>query len=492
MEGGQPSELRRTNGRGLDLFQQPTHGQLQTRGRIVCAALDAAATDIEEETRAPVRATRVGADHGAPIASSHARILVTQAERPHPFPSRTRKLSSPAPKILRGQPLGKIGRRQDLCVSGGSRARPYPSRVQRAPFPAPQAPPVVPEGHPAPEGAPQMAVPGHAPQDGFAPPSGSLATEDWLDVICPYLRASDGAWRSATPEREHRCWALDPVVELPVVTQQRLCLAQTHAGCERYVYARERRFEALARYHIAPERVQAARFGPFVSPVPLAIEPESRRSRLSRVAVLPRIVSGTVPRTGLPVAMAVIVAAVVTLALLAVVFGNSIGVPATGLASPTPLTAASVEGQVPASSADAPTVRPPAASAASGTPAGTLEDTPRPTTGATPQGSVTPPLETPAATTGLTPMPTPFPTSGVAPASPAATQPMTASPPPSVTVPGRYVVQEGDTLRSIAERFGVTVRQLRDANDFGQPPVLTPGDEINIPSPAPSASPGAT
>ncbi len=41
------------------------------------------------------------------------RILVTPAERPHPFPSRTRKLSSPAPKILRGQPLGKIGRRQD-------------------------------------------------------------------------------------------------------------------------------------------------------------------------------------------------------------------------------------------------------------------------------------------------------------------------------------------------------------------------------------------
>jgi hypothetical protein len=45
-------------------------------------------------------------------------ILVTLAERPHPFPSRTRKLSSPAPKILRGQPFGKIGRRQDFCVSG--------------------------------------------------------------------------------------------------------------------------------------------------------------------------------------------------------------------------------------------------------------------------------------------------------------------------------------------------------------------------------------
>ena len=46
-------------------------------------------------------------------------IPVTLAERPHPFPSRTRQLSSPAPKILRGQPFGKIGRRRDFCVSGG-------------------------------------------------------------------------------------------------------------------------------------------------------------------------------------------------------------------------------------------------------------------------------------------------------------------------------------------------------------------------------------
>src|SRR5579862_6553551 len=34
------------------------------------------------------------------------------AEGIHPFPSRTRKLSPPAPKILVGQPAGKIGRCQ--------------------------------------------------------------------------------------------------------------------------------------------------------------------------------------------------------------------------------------------------------------------------------------------------------------------------------------------------------------------------------------------
>jgi hypothetical protein len=68
-------------------------------------------------------------EYGAAIATASRRaacrdvqtfrILVTLAERPHPFPSRTRKLSSPAPKILRGQPFGKIGRRQDFDVSGG-------------------------------------------------------------------------------------------------------------------------------------------------------------------------------------------------------------------------------------------------------------------------------------------------------------------------------------------------------------------------------------
>src|SRR5262249_60430520 len=69
-------------------------------------------------------------------------ILVTLAERPYPFPSRTRKSSSPAPKILRGQPFGKIGRRQDFCVSGGRGGpgilfggEPPPPRARRPRFP---------------------------------------------------------------------------------------------------------------------------------------------------------------------------------------------------------------------------------------------------------------------------------------------------------------------------------------------------------------------
>ena len=56
------------------------------------------------------------------------RSPVTFAERPYPFPSRTRKSSSPAPKILRGQLLGKIGRRRALWRPGGFVG--YPANVE--------------------------------------------------------------------------------------------------------------------------------------------------------------------------------------------------------------------------------------------------------------------------------------------------------------------------------------------------------------------------
>ena len=39
-------------------------------------------------------------------------LLVTIAERPHPFPFRIRSLSFPAPMVLEGQLSGRVGRRQ--------------------------------------------------------------------------------------------------------------------------------------------------------------------------------------------------------------------------------------------------------------------------------------------------------------------------------------------------------------------------------------------
>src|SRR5688572_8682945 len=37
-------------------------------------------------------------------------FLVAMPERPHPFPSRTRKLSSPGPMVLQGRLCGRVGR----------------------------------------------------------------------------------------------------------------------------------------------------------------------------------------------------------------------------------------------------------------------------------------------------------------------------------------------------------------------------------------------
>ena len=62
------------------------------------------------------------------------RSPVTVAERPYPFPSRTRKSSSPAPKILRGQLLGKIGRRRALWHLGTFLAVGYSRHVERTPL----------------------------------------------------------------------------------------------------------------------------------------------------------------------------------------------------------------------------------------------------------------------------------------------------------------------------------------------------------------------
>src|SRR6478609_4167847 len=76
---------------------------------------------IDDRSLAPRRLTHAVGGVFAAEPYQTRMIPVTLAERPHPFPSRTRKLSSPAPKILRGQPFGKIGRRRDFCVRAEAR-----------------------------------------------------------------------------------------------------------------------------------------------------------------------------------------------------------------------------------------------------------------------------------------------------------------------------------------------------------------------------------
>jgi len=44
-----------------------------------------------------------------------------------------------------------------------------------------------------------------------------------------------------------------------------------------------------------------------------------------------------------------------------------------------------------------------------------------------------------------------------------------------------YVVEEGDTLSKIAVRFGVTIEALQAANDLSDPNMLYPGQVLKIP-----------
>jgi hypothetical protein len=219
-----------------------------------------------------------------------------------------------------------------------------------------------------------------------------ITGEDWLQAICPFLRARDGSWRSASPAREHRCWAVDPPAELPVLTQQRLCLVRVHDGCERFLYARELRSASLASTRVSSVDTPPAGVPSRDGSVRRAtVAADAARGAAAGLLRSPRLLL-----TGL----GVVVAGSLALAVL-LSFGGG--------------------GSAPGRSSD-PSVGGPSA----------------------------------------------VPTLEVA---------------PSIGVDGlkRYRVREGDTLRTIADRFGVSVRQLRLANDLGEPPKLQVGVIIVIP-----------
>lgn len=77
-----------------------------------------------------------------------------------------------------------------------------------------------------------------APQPGVPipvrrPPRPSTTPATVAD-LCPLLLADEGAWRSATAAREHRCAALGPDIALTLDKQRRLCLVAAHRTCATY------------------------------------------------------------------------------------------------------------------------------------------------------------------------------------------------------------------------------------------------------------------
>lgn len=87
------------------------------------------------------------------------------------------------------------------------------------------------------------------------------------------------------------------------------------------------------------------------------------------------------------------------------------------------------------------------------------------------------PTRSPVASRSATPLPT---RSAAVSASPTETVPPATAPP--TPVPQRtYVVQESDTLGSIAQHFGVTVGAIQAANQIADPDEITVGQVLVIP-----------
>jgi hypothetical protein len=235
-----------------------------------------------------------------------------------------------------------------------------------------------------------------------------------MDRICPYLAlATDHRSVVDGFDSDHRCHAIAPPDELSRSQQAGLCLSEAHLGCDRYVAARR---AATMAPGVPPPAADA-----FVMRTRLILDAEPGR-RL-------RIGAGATDRRGRFAVGAG--AAVLGAALLASAAGGAMdGIIGVSRSDPSPEPSASPSvGQ-----ATLPPIVPPSASEAPATP------TPRPTPTPTPQP---------------TPTPTAAPTQTPAPA------------------PRTYVVVSGDTLGSIAARFGTSVQALKNVNGLS-------GDIINI------------
>ncbi|HSW43673.1 MAG TPA: LysM domain-containing protein [Patescibacteria group bacterium] len=94
-------------------------------------------------------------------------------------------------------------------------------------------------------------------------------------------------------------------------------------------------------------------------------------------------------------------------------------------------------------------------------------------------GSPAPGPATPAPTPPDGSLPTPTVTPGTTP-TPAPTAAPAATPAPTATV---YVVQPGDTLQWIADRHGVTLAAIQEANQIANPNLIRVGQRLTIPLP---------
>lgn len=241
-------------------------------------------------------------------------------------------------------------------------------------------------------------------------------------VVCPYLLSADGAWRSASAAREHRCTAVAPPSPLAAEKQRRLCLTADHVSCATFVAATEARAVT-----IRPADLRR----PIARTTPLVLD----QGRLAMT--LPSITSRPMAGQGALIGLLGVAFAAVLVARLAAGGGSEAGVVI-------PIGSGSAQ---PSSTAVA------------------VADTPRPATA--------------KPTAALTPTPAETPSTAASPTLPA-TGPSTA-PTPTAAQPTSYKVKRGDTLSGIASRFGTTVKILSELNDIKDPSKLRVGQVIKLP-----------
>jgi LysM repeat protein len=68
------------------------------------------------------------------------------------------------------------------------------------------------------------------------------------------------------------------------------------------------------------------------------------------------------------------------------------------------------------------------------------------------------------------------------------TNPVQASSPSAGSGPASYIVKKGDTVSSIAQRFGVTVKAIMDANGLRKANRIYVGQKLRIPTKASPAT----
>ena len=252
----------------------------------------------------------------------------------------------------------------------------------------------------------------------IAVPSTRRREADAVHGVCPLIQAGDGAWHSAYASRDHRCWAVRPPAPLAISKQRQLCLTPGHDFCSTFV---------ATALRPSPESLRAdgiaADLWPAVGSLPLVLEPT-------------RGLTGALRPTASKAGGQALLVALMVLAFLVLVIAR---------------TTVPLGPFIPESSA-----APGASGALTSAPAGSANPTPATSPGETASPSLSPPTAAPSRT-------------------PIATA--TARPSGGTT----YRVRSGDTLSSIAARFGTTVKAIAAANGITDPSLIKVGQVLVIP-----------